>query len=222
MSSPNNCASRRYGISMLICQLAVITVLNILHISPLCSQHINLFLKLYIPSIMIGETVTLQVVTNQDATKRNISAQLKLIMFSLIAFGIGACSFHIVSILLGASFTDVVEETFLFACLCSALTIFPLFLVNNSNWEEILDCLPEALDVKIYLTDGVRLVTYISLIGAWCGALPIPLDWDRDWQSWPITCCVSAIAGNIVGLGVLILSCTGLFERFSSIKWKTW
>ena len=27
-----------------------------------------------------------------------------------------------------------------------------------------------------------------SLAGAWMGAIPIPLDWDRPWQRWPVTC----------------------------------
>lgn len=34
-----------------------------------------------------------------------------------------------------------------------------------------------------------------SIIGAWAGAFPIPLDWDRPWQAWPITCCIGASLG---------------------------
>ena len=43
-----------------------------------------------------------------------------------------------------------------------------------------------------------------ALIGAWFGAFPIPLDWDRPWQIWPITCsiglCIGAGIGNLVSL----------------------
>jgi len=26
------------------------------------------------------------------------------------------------------------------------------------------------------------MVSWLTVIGAWAGAFPIPLDWDRDWQ----------------------------------------
>ncbi|WWC92410.1 uncharacterized protein L201_007367 [Kwoniella dendrophila CBS 6074] len=38
-----------------------------------------------------------------------------------------------------------------------------------------------------------------TIIGAWCGAIPIPLDWDRPWQSYPLTPAVSSILGFIAG-----------------------
>jgi len=33
------------------------------------------------------------------------------------------------------------------------------------------------------------------MVGAWAGAIPIPLDWDRDWQQWPVSCCYGALLG---------------------------
>ena len=38
-----------------------------------------------------------------------------------------------------------------------------------------------------------------NVLGGWAGAIPIPLDWDRDWQQWPISCCLGAVAGHIFG-----------------------
>ena len=43
--------------------------------------------------------------------------------------------------------------------------------------------------------------------GAWLGAVPIPLDWDRRWQAWPLTCVYGALVGY--GLG-LVLACAGV------------
>ena len=37
------------------------------------------------------------------------------------------------------------------------------------------------------------------MIGCWLGAFPLPLDWDRPWQAWPLTPAYGAIAGNILG-----------------------
>ena len=42
-------------------------------------------------------------------------------------------------------------------------------------------------------------VSYCTVVGAWVGAFPIPLDWDRPWQRWPISCIFGLIAGNVLG-----------------------
>jgi len=41
------------------------------------------------------------------------------------------------------------EETFAFACLCSVLTVFPLYIVHEAKWEEFLNYLPESMYVFI-------------------------------------------------------------------------
>jgi phosphatidylinositol glycan class F len=38
-----------------------------------------------------------------------------------------------------------------------------------------------------------------ALLGAWLGAVPIPLDWDREWQKWPVTVITGAYGGYVVG-----------------------
>lgn len=39
-----------------------------------------------------------------------------------------------------------------------------------------------------------------ALSGAWIGAIVLPLDWDRDWQAWPISCIISTYVGHSVGV----------------------
>ena len=31
------------------------------------------------------------------------------------------------------------------------------------------------------------------------GAVPIPLDWDREWQKWPVTVVTGVFLGYIAG-----------------------
>lgn len=38
-----------------------------------------------------------------------------------------------------------------------------------------------------------------TCIGAWLGAVPIPLDWDREWQKWPVTILCGMYGGYLVG-----------------------
>lgn len=39
-----------------------------------------------------------------------------------------------------------------------------------------------------------------AIKGAWLGALVIPLDWDRWWQEWPVSCCIGALFGTLYGI----------------------
>ena len=47
--------------------------------------------------------------------------------------------------------------------------------------------------------DGVWGATVGTALGAWLGAIPIPLDWDREWQKWPITIVAGMYGGAVVG-----------------------
>lgn len=38
-----------------------------------------------------------------------------------------------------------------------------------------------------------------ACVGAWLGAIPIPLDWDREWQKWPVTIVAGLYIGAVVG-----------------------
>lgn len=38
-----------------------------------------------------------------------------------------------------------------------------------------------------------------AVLGAWAGALPMALDWDRPWQAWPLAPLVASCAGFIAG-----------------------
>ncbi|KAG4990080.1 hypothetical protein JHK87_023537 [Glycine soja] len=39
-----------------------------------------------------------------------------------------------------------------------------------------------------------------AVIGAWFGAWPMPLDWERPWQEWPISVSYGTVAGYLVAL----------------------
>ncbi|XP_074662272.1 GPI ethanolamine phosphate transferase, stabilizing subunit-like isoform X2 [Tubulanus polymorphus] len=51
-----------------------------------------------------------------------------------------------------------------------------------------------------FLETNILITTFSSLLGAWIGAFPIPLDWDRPWQTWPITCVAGTVIGYLAGL----------------------
>ncbi|KAF3572533.1 hypothetical protein F2Q69_00060913 [Brassica cretica] len=58
---------------------------------------------------------------------------------------------------------------------------------------------------------------YGAIVGGWFGAWPMPLDWERPWQEWPICVCYGAIGGCIVGQ-ILSLSLMFLFRKHKNLK----
>ncbi|RPB24028.1 hypothetical protein L211DRAFT_837909 [Terfezia boudieri ATCC MYA-4762] len=96
--------------------------------------------------------------------------------------------------LFGAPFTTHHSHTILTATHISLLIAFPLIYVHkldSQKWSEILSfTLP---------LDEVFAATVGGMIGSWCGAVPIPLDWDEPWQKWPCTILTGAYLGYVVG-----------------------
>ncbi|KFX92263.1 hypothetical protein V490_05493 [Pseudogymnoascus sp. VKM F-3557] len=97
----------------------------------------------------------------------------------------------IATILLGAPLTTHLPHTTLLTLHIAFLALFPLFYarpLSSRHWLEIIS-LTAPLDEVFGAAAG-------TLAGAWIGAIPIPLDWDRPWQAWPITVAVGAMERN--------------------------
>lgn len=105
---------------------------------------------------------------------------------------------HILLVLFGAPFLTHVPHTFLCCAHIALLAIYPIFYVRGSDPVPLQAVL--GISAPFDRTFGGFLGT---VIGAWLGAVPIPLDWDREWQKWPVTIVVGAYVGYIVGSQLL-------------------
>jgi len=100
----------------------------------------------------------------------------------------------ILTILLGAPLTSHLPHTFLFSLHLAILTTPPLFYthgVSGAAWRQMISVSAPFDEVLGAAVGGV--------VGAWLGAVPIPLDWDREWQRWPVTVLVGGVGGWAVG-----------------------
>ncbi|KAI5813048.1 GPI biosynthesis protein Pig-F [Pyronema omphalodes] len=97
-------------------------------------------------------------------------------------------------VLFGAPITSHLPDTALTAAHMSMLAVLPLVFqlgVDGERWREVLACQAPI--------DEAFLGAMGTAIGAWAGAIPIPLDWDREWQKWPVTILVGAYGGYLIG-----------------------
>lgn len=85
-------------------------------------------------------------------------------------------------------------ETASFSALLTLLSVLPPILVLGPEKVALADITTEE--------DAISSLLYRNgcgaVVGAWLGAFPIPLDWDRPWQAWPTTCAVGAVVGSTV------------------------
>ncbi|KAH8202256.1 hypothetical protein TruAng_003533 [Truncatella angustata] len=105
-----------------------------------------------------------------------------------------ALPLHVVFVLFGAPFLTHLPNTFLCSLHLSLLGLYPLFYSHGVDSEEWL----EILGARAPFDEGFGGLVG-GCLGAWLGAVPIPLDWDREWQKWPITILVGVYAGYVLG-----------------------
>lgn len=152
-------------------------------------------------AIILAVTITPCLFTSTKGHALQSLISLLVIVFPIV---------YITVILMGAPLTTHIAETVLFS---SHLTVMAFFTAVNElglkgkNW---LALLPEVQHEDVAEVAAVRIqksqpkkrllgLVWGTLIGAYLGAVPIPLDWDRDWQRWPVTVHVGACIGLALG-----------------------
>ena len=112
---------------------------------------------------------------------------------------------HLISILMGAPlFTDVIR-TLIFSIYLVLIGFTPIIICSKGNLKNIYDFVFQITTSNSNKRFYMKSLVWGTIIGAWLGAIPIPLDWDRWWQQWPITCFVSSTMGAVLSLPISYL-----------------
>ncbi|KAM0052817.1 putative GPI biosynthesis protein Pig-F [Helianthus debilis subsp. tardiflorus] len=131
---------------------------------------------------------------------KNQSSYLKAVARGLLGLPVGALVNALGAIALGAPVgSRYILRTLHWSLLMSAFTFAPAASVYGSSWVDwhrifANTKLIESIDYMICIP------AYGAVIGAWFGAWPMPLDWERTWQEWPMCVTYGAIIGYLVGL----------------------
>ena len=92
-------------------------------------------------------------------------------------------------------------ETGSFCLLLTLLTVYPCLLVHGTHVSALTRVWTGSVTS---VTCPLHTTCLYTFLGAWLGAVPIPLDWDRDWQVWPISCCLGAVSGSVASCEEII------------------
>ena len=101
---------------------------------------------------------------------------------------------YIIVILFGAPLTTHQPHTLLLALHLALLNTPQLYYAHGLDTQTWLKIVSLQLPV-----DELFGMSLGACVGSWIGAIPIPLDWDREWQKWPVTIITGLYIGAVVG-----------------------
>lgn len=117
---------------------------------------------------------------------------------------------NVIIVLLGGSIKAIDRNLFL-SSLITILSFFPASVIitwnqgrQKPNWIRIFSSFKPRNELEVALLCPV----FGTCFGTWLGAIPIPLDWDRPWQIWPITCVIGASIGHSIGSLASVFWCS--------------
>ncbi|KAB2631648.1 hypothetical protein D8674_009167 [Pyrus ussuriensis x Pyrus communis] len=118
----------------------------------------------------------------------------------LLGLPAGALINALGAIVLGApAGIQYLPKTINWSLVMSLFTIVPAASVFGSSWTDWqrIFAFTKPIEPVDYM---ICLPAHGAVIGAWFGAFPMPLDWERPWQEWPICVSYGAIVGYLVGI----------------------
>ncbi|PON98474.1 GPI biosynthesis protein Pig-F [Trema orientale] len=91
------------------------------------------------------------------------------------------------------------SKTINWSMMMSLFTVVPAASVFGSSWTDWqrIFAYTKPMGPIDYM---ICLPAHGAVLGAWFGAWPMPLDWERPWQEWPICVSYGAIAGYLVAM----------------------
>ncbi|KAF2743517.1 hypothetical protein M011DRAFT_471271, partial [Sporormia fimetaria CBS 119925] len=119
---------------------------------------------------------------NAPGVFAHIWSNILLLCMALVLAAVMIAALQFALILFGAPVTDLRTHTFLCAAHMSVLMVIPFVYVHGITMTPLFEVV--SLQRPIDEVQGAIMGT---VVGAWAGAAPIPLDWVLDWQKWPIT-----------------------------------
>lgn len=142
---------------------------------------------------------------------------LKAVGRGLLGLPIGALVNALGAIALGAPVgTQYFSQTLNWSLMMSLFTIVPAATVFGSSWKDWQRIFAHTTPMgSVDLI--ICLPAHGAVIGAWFGAWPMPLDWERPWQEWPICVSYGAMAGYLVAM-VASFGCVAVRARLQHVK----
>uniref|UniRef100_T1GG03 Glycosylphosphatidylinositol anchor biosynthesis protein 11 n=1 Tax=Megaselia scalaris TaxID=36166 RepID=T1GG03_MEGSC len=176
--------------------------------------------SLVIPFIFVGEILKLTLAHYYAMDSRAVNAQQQKTNFKcknsfsaaniILAIFIQCAVvvfYGFSCILLGAPVLQDYEQTCVLSIILTLLTVSPLvFLLGaGGTLQEVY--------IQLYKYHAIG-----AILGAWIGSVVVPLDWDQDWQEYPIPNVIGALCGS--GISTIINTSSTLHKIAVAVTQK--
>ncbi|XP_038904140.1 phosphatidylinositol-glycan biosynthesis class F protein [Benincasa hispida] len=133
-------------------------------------------------------------------TDRQQCSYLKAVARGLLGLPAGAVINAFGAIVLGAPVgAQYFVKTLNWSLVMSLFNIVPSACVFGSSWRD-WQRLFAYTKPNGTIDHMICIPAHGAIIGAWFGAWPMPLDWERPWQEWPICVSYGAILGYSIAM----------------------
>ncbi|RCK58789.1 Glycosylphosphatidylinositol anchor biosynthesis protein 11 [Candida viswanathii] len=148
--------------------------------------------------------IPIQIIYNyivySNLTKKSKGVNVPLLIGSSIFVSIVlAVPLFVAIVLMGAPVYKYSLKTLYLSLHLSLLIFSPLIVLYNLDLNQFKKLFNEDSLYRTIFHHTILSLVLLTLGGCWLGVIPIPLDWDRPWQQWPITLLVGAYLGGIIG-----------------------
>lgn len=160
----------------------------------------NLSVLSLIYAVMVGEKAKCE---RHPSLKSNGPTALEF-LYTAVSYPFSivlSVPIYVSFLLFGAPAGPLTALTFYLASHVSLIVFFPLLNVYKltdknakKTWWSLL-----TFQLENWKLNQMYCASVGGLVGCWLGVIPIPLDWDRDWQDWPITLLIGAYLGAFIG-----------------------
>lgn len=154
------------------------------------------YMALLVGSLVYGYLI---IQNSKDLKKKSQDNTLLLLLSSILLSILISLPIFFILILLGCPVSDHLVETFYLANHLSLIIVNPVLNLFKLDLTRIYKVIQSDKISTILRENPLLLSGLSSIIGTWCGVIPIPLDWDRPWQNWPITLLVGGYSGCAIG-----------------------
>ncbi|CAM8946093.1 unnamed protein product [Rhodiola kirilowii] len=156
------------------------------------SQTLRLFLVIQAPIVIL--------VYSRFRRNPERCSYLRAVIRGILGTLAGALANALGAIALGAPVgIQYLPKTLHWSLLISSLTFVPAACVLGASWKDWqrLFAHTKPVDLVDYM---ICVPAHGAVVGSWFGAWPMPLDWERPWQEWPICVSYGTMIGYVVGM----------------------
>eukprot|EP00899_Mesostigma_viride_P017547 jgi/Mesvir1/25794/Mv06772-RA.1 len=148
----------------------------------------------------------------------SLPSRLALLLRFGVGTVVGTCAAYVGALFFGAPYTEQVEETLHFSLLLAVLAVAPAVCVLGFDRASYSRLFLDSGKAASLAEVAVVMPALGAVLGAWLGAAVIPLDWDRPWQVWPISCVFGMVAGHAFGLANVVVTVSWRMHKAAKEK----